>query len=61
MTGYIDINRADSLSLQRIIHIGPARAVEVVRLRPFRSFDAVSGIGNARLADIRAQGVACVR
>lgn len=64
LTNCIDINTASSQELQRIIHIGPARAESLMMLRPFRSVDdltRVSGIGPGRLADIKAQGVACVR
>jgi competence protein ComEC len=62
----IDINRADVVQLQEIIHIGPARAQEIIDLRkvqPFRSvseLERVSGIGPARLADIIAERKACV-
>jgi competence protein ComEC len=61
--GQVDINSADAEELQRIIHIGPARAEDIIRLRPFSSVDdltRVSGIGPARLADIEEQGIACV-
>jgi competence protein ComEC len=63
----IDINRAGFVELQEIIHIGPDRAQQVIDLRRsqlFRSVDdliRVDGIGPARLADIKAQGKACVR
>jgi beta-lactamase superfamily II metal-dependent hydrolase len=63
----IDINRAGLVELQEIIHIGPVRAQEIIDLRrsqPFRSVEdliRVDGIGPARLADIKAQGRACVR
>lgn len=62
----IDINRADFVQLQGVIHIGPARALEIVDLRelhPFRSLndlEDVSGIGPARVADVIAEGKACV-
>ena len=61
--GQVDINRAGFDSLQQIIHIGPDRAQQILDLRPFSSVDdmvRISGIGPARLADIKAQGVACV-
>lgn len=61
--GQVDINSAAFEELQLIIHIGPARAEEMLAIRPFSSVDAmdrIDGIGPARLADIKAQGVACV-
>lgn len=61
--GTVDINTADLDSLQEIIHIGPARARDLISLRPFTSvssLDRISGIGPATLDDIIAQGVACV-
>jgi competence protein ComEC len=61
--GQIDINQASAEELQRIAHIGEARAAEVVRLRPFRSLTQLTrirGIGQGRLGEIRAQGLACV-
>jgi competence protein ComEC len=61
--GQVDINTASPSELERIIHIGPARAADIVRLRPFHSVDdlvRVSGIAAVRLQDIKAQGVACV-
>jgi len=62
----VDINNAGSVELQRIIHIGPKRAQQIIALRrakPFRSVDdlvRVKGIAAKRLADIKKQGVACV-
>jgi len=62
----IDINRAGLIELQGIIHIGPVRAQEIIdlrRIQPFRSVNdlvRVTGIGAARLADIVAEGKACV-
>ena len=61
--GQVDINSAGFDELQLIIHIGPVRAEEMLAVRPFSSVDAmerIDGIGPARLADIKAQGVACV-
>ena len=63
----IDINTADAMALQRIIHIGPERAGQIIQLRrerPFRTVDElvrVRGIAAQRLADIKRQGLACVR
>lgn len=59
----ININTASLQELQEIIHIGPARAEELINLRPFNSVDdlkRIKGIGPARLDDIKAQGRACV-
>ena len=63
----IDVKRAGFTELQDIIHIGPERAQQIIDLRRvqlFRLVDdliRVDGIGPARLADIKAQGKACVR
>lgn len=59
----VNINTATVDELQLIVHIGPERAQEIIRLRPFISLDdltLVTGIGLGRLADIKAQGVAYV-
>ena len=61
--GCVDINTAGVADLDRIIHIGPARAEQMLALRPFASvadMERISGIGAARLADIVAEGLACV-
>jgi beta-lactamase superfamily II metal-dependent hydrolase len=61
--GQVDINSAGFDQLLLIIHIGPDRANQILDLRPFSSVDSmerISGIGPARLADIKAEGVACV-
>jgi competence protein ComEC len=60
--GQVDINSAGFEELQEIIHIGPARAEDIIRLRPFASVDSMTGIDGiaaGRLADIKQQGVAC--
>lgn len=62
----VNINTAGFEELQRIIHIGPERARQIIQLRqdrPFASVDQlvrVNGIAAARLRDIREQGLACV-
>lgn len=59
----VDVNVASSTDLQRITGIGPTIAQRVIDARPFASVDAltrVSGIGDVRLADMKAQGLACV-
>jgi competence protein ComEC len=58
----ININTASAREVQRIIHIGPARAQDVIDLRPFNSvddLDRISGIGPARITDIKSEGLAC--
>lgn len=59
----IDINSASLEELQEIIHIGQARAEELIKLRPFSSVDdltRIKGIGPARIADIKSENKACV-
>ncbi len=59
----VEINSASIQELTRIVHIGPARAEEIVRLRPFSSLDnltRVPGIGAKIVADIKEQGLAYV-
>ncbi|MGA1594907.1 MAG: helix-hairpin-helix domain-containing protein [Ilumatobacteraceae bacterium] len=59
----VDINTASAEALDEIVHIGPSRAADIIALRPFTSVEdliRVSGIGDARLADIVEQGLACV-
>ncbi len=59
----IDINTASLEELTLIIHIGPARAREVISRRPFSSLEElieVPGIDSRRLEDIRKQNIAIV-
>lgn len=59
----IDINEASKEQLMNIIHIGDVRADEIIKLRPFSSIDeltSVSGIGPARIDDIKEENKACV-
>ena len=62
--GQVDVNSASLEDLQRIIHIGATRAAALIALRPFASVSdlaRISGIGNgARLAQIKAENLACV-
>jgi DNA uptake protein ComE-like DNA-binding protein len=61
-TACVNINTATYESLLQIVHIGPERAEQLISLRPFRSVDdmtRINGIGPARVADIKAQGLAC--
>jgi len=62
--GKIDINSAPLEDLIKIIHIGKARAEELISLRPFSSLDdlkRINGIGEARLEDIKKQGLVWVQ
>lgn len=59
----VDVNTASAEALDEIVHIGPSRTADIIALRPFTSVEdliRVSGIGDARLADIVEQGLACV-
>lgn len=59
----IDINTATKEELTRIIHIGDARALELIYLRPFASLDElvkIKGISEKRVADIKKQGLAWI-
>ena len=62
--GQIDVNSATLDDLQRIKHIGAARAQALITLRPFSSVNdlaRISGIGSGvRLAEIKAENLACV-
>lgn len=61
--GCVDLNTATVEELEAIQHIGPQRGAAIVDQRPWSSvgdLDEVNGLGAARLADIREQGVACV-
>lgn len=60
----VDINEAYYEEVQKIIHIGPERAQDLIDLRPYHSVDdltRIKGIGPARIADIKSEGNACVR
>ncbi|RKD24721.1 hypothetical protein BEP19_09360 [Ammoniphilus oxalaticus] len=60
----IDINTASKEELIQIKHIGTDYADQLIALRPFGSVDEltrIKGIGEGRLKDIKAEGLACVR
>jgi competence protein ComEC len=60
--GQMNVNTATATELIAIIHISTARAEELVDLRPFTSVDdltRISGIGSARVVDIKEQDLAC--
>jgi hypothetical protein len=59
----VDVNTASIEELIEIIHIGEARARELISLRPFYSLDdleRIKGISLARVKDIKNQGLAWV-
>ncbi|NLJ79682.1 MAG: MBL fold metallo-hydrolase [Firmicutes bacterium] len=62
----VDLNSAGWEELQKIVHIGPARAEEIIKMRaasPFRSLDdlkRIPGLGPVRIEEIKKQGIAYV-
>ncbi|MDO8424373.1 MAG: helix-hairpin-helix domain-containing protein [bacterium] len=62
----ININTAPEEELERIKHIGQARAEQIISLREDKLFssldelDRVIGIGPSRVSDIKKQGLACI-
>lgn len=59
----IDINTASAEELDEIVYIGPARAEQIIALRPFDSVDdmiRIIGIGDFYLNAIKTEGLACV-
>ena len=59
----IDINTATQEELMEIIHIGNARALDLIALRPFSSLDdliRIKGISEKRVEDIKNQGLAWI-
>ncbi len=61
--GCVDVNSATMEDLQQIIHIGPARAEDLIQLRPYDSIDdlsSINGIGPSRIDDIKSEGIACI-
>ena len=60
----IDINSASLDDIKKIIHFGDARAEELIDKRPYQSINdltKINGIGDARIADIKEQDLACVK
>ncbi|HEY4600247.1 MAG TPA: MBL fold metallo-hydrolase [Cerasibacillus sp.] len=60
----INLNKASVEELQNITHIGPDRAEQITKLRPFSSVEELSrvkGIGPARIKDIKDEGLACTK
>lgn len=63
----ININTAPREELKQIKHIGESRAEQILKIRQEKLFSSldelenVKGIGSARVADIKTQGLACVK
>lgn len=58
----IRLNNAPKQTLIRLVHIGQVRAQAIIEGHPWPSaaaLIAIDGIGDARLADIRHQGLLC--
>lgn len=54
----ININKSDSIELQKIIHIGVKRAAKIIESRPFKDVYELSkilGLGTKRMNDILNQ------
>lgn len=60
----VNINTASESEVQAIKHIGEVRAKDLIANRPYHSVDdltKIKGIAAGRLADIKAEGIACVK
>jgi len=61
--GQVNINTATLEELDLLVGIGPAYAKDIMNSRPYSSVDDLiraRNIGEARLAKIKSQGLACV-
>ncbi|MES1949765.1 Endonuclease/exonuclease/phosphatase [Salinisphaera sp. S4-8] len=61
-TACIDLNKASVGALDRLAHVGPSRARDIVAGRPWRrigDLTRVSGLSAARVADIAGNGSVC--
>lgn len=57
----VNINTANQLELEEIIHIGPVRSLLLMDKRPLRDIYEISrvlGLGPKRMSDIIEQGIA---
>lgn len=62
-TSCVNINSATAEEIEKIVHIGAERAEDLIKLRPYNSVNDLSrikGIGEARIEDIKEEGLACV-
>lgn len=59
----IQLNAASAERLDALPHVGPARAADIIAGRPWPSVNAlvaIDGLGDARVADIKASGLPCM-
>lgn len=62
--GQIDINSASVEELDGLVGVGPVIAQNIIDSRPYQTLDDLvnaNGIGEARLANIKSQNLACVK
>ena len=58
----VDLNESTAFDLERLVHIGEARAETIIAGRPWpdvASLTRIRGIGAARVGDIKEQGLVC--
>lgn len=58
----VDLNEASAEVLTDLPHVGPARAEQIIEARPWASpadLVGVSGLGQARVQEIKASGLLC--
>lgn len=58
----VDLNASDAARLAELPHVGPARAAEIIKGRPWREaaeLTRIRGIGEGRLGEIRGSGLLC--
>lgn len=56
----VNINKAEEKELQKIIHIGPVRALKIIKRRPYKDIYELSnvlGLGPIRMNQIFKQGI----
>lgn len=61
--GQVDVNSASAEELDELYGIGEVKAQAIIDTRPFSTLEElinVNGIGEVTLANIKAQGLACV-
>lgn len=62
-TSCIDVNKASNNELTHIVHIGDARAKEIIENRPYdnlKELKQIKGINHERLTEIKNENLACI-